>query len=132
MAVDCAIVDIDVLVIGHIEQLVARFHHTGTLGERLEDQEFGHREAHVRAVPPDFVPSRVHQQPTALERRRVGLVGACDGFAALQLLPAQDRTNARDQKPLREGFGDVVIRAHGKAERFVDLIVLGGEEDHRH
>src|SRR4051794_32073578 len=37
MAVDGAIVDIDVVLIGDVHQLVARFHHPGPLGERFED-----------------------------------------------------------------------------------------------
>src|SRR5678816_1071533 len=42
VAVDRPVVDVDILVIGDVEQLVARLDHSGALGERLEDQEFGH------------------------------------------------------------------------------------------
>src|SRR6185295_20097251 len=40
MAVDGAVVDIDVVLIGDVHQLVAGFHHAGPLRQRLEDQEF--------------------------------------------------------------------------------------------
>src|SRR5215213_284873 len=41
VAVDRPIVDVNVLVIGDVEQLVARLDHAGALGERFEDQELG-------------------------------------------------------------------------------------------
>ena len=37
-----------------------------------------------------------------------------------------------DQQALRERFADEIVRAHFEAEQFVDLLILGGEEDHRH
>src|SRR5438477_2171298 len=39
VAVDGAVVDIDVVAIGHIEQLVTAFYDTRPLCQRLEDQE---------------------------------------------------------------------------------------------
>src|SRR3954471_10989625 len=41
MAVDGAIVDIDVVLIGDVHQLVAGLHHARSLGQRFEDQELG-------------------------------------------------------------------------------------------
>ena len=81
VAVDRAVVDIDVVLVGDVEQLVAALDHAGPLGERLEDQEFGHRQRDVLAVPHDLVPRRVHRQPAALEQRRFGLVAGRAGFA---------------------------------------------------
>jgi hypothetical protein len=52
--------------------------------------------------------------------------------AVLAAGAAQHRLDALDQKALRERLPDEVIRAHLEAEQFVDLLVLGGEEDHRH
>src|SRR3954462_6661028 len=40
VAVDGAIVDIDVVLIGDVHQLVAGLDHPRPLGERLQDQEF--------------------------------------------------------------------------------------------
>src|SRR5688572_25807644 len=74
VAVDRPVVDIDVVLVGDVEQLVAALHHSGTLGERLEDQELGHRQGDVLAVPDDLVPSRVHGQPPALQERGFGFV----------------------------------------------------------
>src|SRR5215213_7119599 len=42
VAVDGAVVDIDIVAIGDVEQLVARFYDSGALGEGFEDQELGH------------------------------------------------------------------------------------------
>ena len=42
VAVDGAVIDIDLLVIGHIHQLIAAFHEHGTLGKGLQQHEFGH------------------------------------------------------------------------------------------
>src|SRR3712207_3285337 len=47
VAVDGAVVDIDVVLVGDVHQLVARLDHAGTLGERLEDHELGHRQGDV-------------------------------------------------------------------------------------
>src|SRR6478609_6648261 len=41
VAVDSAVIDIDVVVIGDIEQLIAGLDDSRTLGERLQDHEFG-------------------------------------------------------------------------------------------
>ena len=42
------------------------------------------------------------------------------------------RLDALNHEALGERFGDVVVGAHLEAEQLVDLLVLGGEEDHRH
>src|SRR3982750_737819 len=54
VAVDGAVVDISVVAIGHIEQLVTRFHNSRALRQRFEDQELGDGERDVLAVPPDL------------------------------------------------------------------------------
>src|SRR3546814_19791927 len=51
VAVDRAVVDIDVVVIGRIHQLVARFHDAGPLRQRLQDQELGDGLCDGLAVP---------------------------------------------------------------------------------
>src|SRR3546814_18643013 len=52
-------------------------------------------------------------------------------FAEAAFGPAQHRPYSRDQQTVGKGFGDVIVRAHRKAERFVQLIVFGCEEYHR-
>jgi hypothetical protein len=54
------------------------------------------------------------------------------GDAVLRHAAAQHRLHALDQEALREWFADEVVGAHLEAEQLVDLLVLGGEEDHRH
>src|SRR6185369_619693 len=51
MAVDRAVIDIHIVLIGDVEQLVARLHHSGPLGERLQDQKFGDGQSDILAVP---------------------------------------------------------------------------------
>ena len=50
----------------------------------------------------------------------------------LGLEAPQHRLDALHHQALRERLGDVVVGAHLEAEQLVDLLVLGGEEDHRH
>src|SRR5688500_18235040 len=65
VAVDGAVVDVDVVLIGDVHQLVARFDHAGPLRQRLEDHELGDRQGDVAPVPCHPVPGRIHVQPPA-------------------------------------------------------------------
>ena len=49
VTVDRAVVDETVIAISRIEQLIAGLHHPRTLGQRLEDQEFGDGQLHLSA-----------------------------------------------------------------------------------
>src|SRR5688572_29720559 len=62
VAVDRPVVDVDVVLVGDVEQLVAAFHHSRALRERFEDQEFGDGQSHVLAGPHHLVAGRVHGQ----------------------------------------------------------------------
>ena len=62
VAVDGAVVDIDLVVIGRIHQRVAALHDAGALGERLQDQEFRDRQRHRLAVPGAGVAVGVHRR----------------------------------------------------------------------
>src|SRR5687767_10371217 len=93
VAVDRPVVDIDVVLVGDVEQLVAALDHPGPLRERLEDHELGHRQRDLPAVPQHLVPRRVHGQPPALEQRRFGLVARRAGLAPGELLAAQQRAD---------------------------------------
>src|ERR1700759_5604446 len=46
VAVDRAVVDIDLVVIGRVHQAVAALHEAGPLRQRLQDEEFRHGETH--------------------------------------------------------------------------------------
>ncbi|MCY1299409.1 hypothetical protein D9M70_489360 [compost metagenome] len=101
----------------------------------MEDEEFGHRQRYRLALPGAGVALLVHHQLPALERAR-GRVGSLGGirrvggsrFAVCGA--TQDRLDAFDQQALREGLGDEVVGTHLQTEEFVDLFILGGEEDH--
>src|SRR5438552_5046617 len=51
VTVDGAIVDIDIVAIGYVEQLVTGFYNAGPLRERFEDQKLGDGQADEEAVP---------------------------------------------------------------------------------
>src|SRR5580704_12862661 len=51
MAVDGAVIDIDLFVVRHIHQGVAALDHARTAGQRLQDQEFGNRQGDRLILP---------------------------------------------------------------------------------
>src|SRR6476646_5446436 len=59
VTVDGPVINVDIFMIGDIEQLVARFDDAWALGERFEDQEFGYGQGHVLAFPLHLVAVRV-------------------------------------------------------------------------
>ena len=54
------------------------------------------------------------------------------GVFAVGRLAAQQHADALDQQALGERLLDVVVRAHAQAHQLVHLVILRGEEDHRH
>src|SRR5260221_8822958 len=126
VAVDGAIVDIDVLAIGAINELVAALNVAGAQRQRLEDEELGDGEIDIDATPAALVPRRVEHELAALHHR-LALAAA-----ARQLAAAQQGADALDQEALREWLLDVVGGAHAQAEHLVHLVVLRGQEDDRH
>ena len=129
MAVDGSIVHVDVLAVGGVDQLVAALDVTGTAGQCLQEQELGHRDVERAAPPRAQVARRVQHEVAAAQDV---LVVRLAGFLRRQVAPAQQRPDTLDQQPLGERFLDVVVGAHAQAQHLVDLVVLGGEEDHRH
>src|SRR5207237_10181706 len=65
VAVDRAVIDVDMLAIGRVHQLIAIFDVTRTLRQRLEDQELGHRQLDGFAVPGTLVARRVDRHRPA-------------------------------------------------------------------
>ena len=45
---------------------------------------------------------------------------------------AEDDAGAGGKFPAAEGLGDVVVGAHAQADELVDLVVAGGQQDHRY
>src|SRR5665213_1668673 len=128
VAVDGAVVDIDVLAVSTVHQLVATLDVAGPHGERFEDQKLGYREIDILAAPGALMPSRIERQIAALDDR-LGFGGL---LATRDLAPAQQRADALDQQALRERLLDVVVRAHTQAENLIHLVVLRRQEDHWH
>src|SRR5260221_9958290 len=69
VAVDGAVVDVDMLAVGGIHQLVAALDVTGPRRQRFEDEELGDGELDVLALPGAEVARRVEQQVATLDHR---------------------------------------------------------------
>src|SRR5579862_8083244 len=67
VAVDGAVVDIDLIVVGRVHQVVAAFDEAGALGQGLQEQELGHGQLHWPVVPQAVVPRGIEGQPPALD-----------------------------------------------------------------
>jgi hypothetical protein len=130
VAVDGAVVDIDLVVIGRIHQRIPALDHARARRQRLQDQELGDGERHRLVLPRAGMAFRVHPQEPAFEHLRG--VGFLRCGRILDRGPAQHRLDPLDQQPLRERLPDEIVGAHLEAEQFVDLLVLRGEEDDRH
>ena len=65
VAVDGAVVHVDVLAIGGVDQLVARLHHARPRRQRLDQQELGHGELDVLAAPGALVLGLVEHEVAA-------------------------------------------------------------------
>src|SRR5258708_35134736 len=53
--IDCAIIDIDLIVIGRIHEIIPALDEAGPLRQRLQDEELRHRQTDRFAVPHAFV-----------------------------------------------------------------------------
>src|SRR5262245_33352267 len=106
VAVDGAIVDIDLVVVGSVHERVARLYYTRARGERLQDQELGYRQHHGVPVPVASVALGIEPQLAPLEH-----AGRFGGRPAglLRLEAAQHGFDALHHQALRERLGDVVV-----------------------
>src|SRR5574338_652097 len=127
VAVDGSVVDIDLIIIGRVHQLVAALHVTRALGQRLEDEEFRHREAHLFALPGAGVTVGIEREFASHDRFLVASLPA--GRAGARA--PQKRLHAFAEQALGERLFDVVVGADIEADDLVHLIVLRGEEDDR-
>src|SRR4029077_11254996 len=117
VAVDCSVVDIDVLAVSRIHQLVAVLDVPRAVGERFEDQELGHGELDRRAAPGAEMAHRIENQLSADDDRLALRLVAL----ARKLAATDQRTDPLDQQPLRKRLLDVVVRTHAQAQQLVDL-----------
>ena len=58
--------------------------------------------------------------------------GRAGAFGLAGFIAAEQGTDALQQQALAEWLGDVVVGAEAQAHQFIDLLVLGRQEDHRH
>ena len=129
MAVDGAVVDIDVFAVGRIDQLVATFHHAGPRRQGLHQQKLGDGELDVLRVPGALVLGVIEHELAAYHDAGGRGAGA---LGARNLVAAQQGADALKQQALAERLLDVVVGAEAQAHQFVDFLVLRGEEDYRH
>src|SRR5689334_14764838 len=67
VAVDGAIVDVNLIVVSGIHQRIATLNHTGTGGQCLEDKKLGDRQSYGLAFPGARMPLGIHAQLPALQ-----------------------------------------------------------------
>ena len=127
--VDGAVVHVDVLAIGGVDQLVAGFHHAGARCQGLYQQELGHGQLDVVTLPGALVLGLVQGQ-LAAHHQAAGR--GTRAFRLAALIAAEQGADALDQQALGERLGDVVVGAEAQAHELVHLLVLGGQEDDRH
>src|SRR5215469_11780286 len=72
VAVNGAIVDIDLIVVGRIHESVAALDHPGPGRQCLQDQKFSDRKGHSFGLPCPDVPFWIHPQLAPLQRLGVG------------------------------------------------------------
>src|SRR5690606_21487897 len=99
VAVDGAVIYIDLVVIGGIHQRIPALHIAGALGERLKDQKFRHGQHNLLAVPCAGMTLRIEHQLATLQnlvRRAFG-----SGTFRLGRHAAEHRLHALDKQALR-------------------------------
>src|SRR5690606_28960804 len=103
MAVNRAVIHIDLLIISRIHEGVTTFHHSGTLCQRMKDQEFGDGQRDRFALPGASVALLIHNQLTTLKRFCLLSARLCRTVARGN--PAKHGLDTLDQKTLREWLG---------------------------
>src|SRR5919198_1120268 len=73
------------------------------------------------------MPGRIKYQMAPHDNRLALRIVALTG----ELTAPDQRPDALDQKPLREGLSDVIIGAHPEPEQLVDFVILGCQKDYR-
>src|SRR5882757_11363537 len=129
VAIDGAVVDIDLIVISGIHEGIAAFHNAGTACQRLQDQKFRNSESHGLIFPSTGVAFLVHAQQAAFEDLGIHVLGS---GAIFRRHAAQHSLHAFDEKTLRERLANEVVGPHFEAEQFIDLFVFGCEKYDRH
>ena len=129
MAVDGPVIHIDLIIIGHIHQLIPAFHKARTRGQRLQQQELGHGQRDIIALPCHRVAQGIHGQLTAFEDLAfldIPFIILCPHF-----LTTQKRPDAFHQQTLGKRFGHIVIGPHTQAKNLINLVIFGCQENDR-
>src|ERR1700730_19382372 len=106
MAVDGAVLDVDLIIVGSIHQRVSALENTRTQRESLQNQKLSDRKQDGFIFPCACVTFRVHSEAPVLQR-----LGAPWLFWN-ELVAAQHSLDPLQQKPTRERFSNEIIRAH--------------------
>ena len=100
------------------------------LGQRLQQQEFRYGQRNLLPFPADGMAQRIHAQRATVHD--LGFFGNSHFTGRDRFLPAQQRADTLDQKPLGERLFHVIVCTHAQPQDLVDLVVLRGQEDDRH
>ena len=108
-----------------LDELRAGEGHRGPLGQGHQQIPFGRCQRNWFSLQVDLLPERVDLKIAEYPwgRRSAGVAGVPAPWAT------QDRLHACHQLAHAEGFGDVVIGAHGQADQGVHLVRSGGHDD---
>src|ERR1700712_2695028 len=124
VAVDGAVGDLDVELIGGVHDLLATENHRGPRQERPQDSKFDGGQAQREAGELRDMLFGIDRK-LALGKRRRFLCVRPAGHAA------QNDVNAGNEFARAEGFGDVIVAADLKAEHAVDLVVARRKKQDR-
>ncbi len=127
VAVDGAVRDLDVQLIGRGHDLLAVEHHGGPAEQGAQDAELqrGQRQRHLAEMR--RVRVLIEPQPAMGKLPRLRLPGRGPRCGA-----AQDDVDAGHQLARAERLGDIVVAADLEPEHAVDLLVAGRQEQDRH
>ena len=125
--VDAAIERLPVLVVGEIEQLIAREHPVGMLDERLQQVELHAGDRHLLAVGV-VQPVRLEIEPAGADRHRRGGGRRIGGGLGRRCAQApQHGPDAGQQLAQIDRLGDVVVGADLQPDHAIDHLARGGQ-----
>src|SRR5205085_12579276 len=122
VAVDRAIIDIDLIVVGGVHQRIAAFHHARARRQCLQDQKFRDCQRYRLVLPGAGMTLGIHAQQSTVERLGVGFLWYGSGIFWRRA--AQHGLHALNQQALRKGLADKIVSAHFEPEQLVDLLSL--------
>ena len=130
MAVNRAVINIDIFAIGRINQLVTVFHMARMFRKCLDQQELGHGQVHMLAFPAAHVTRRIKNQIPTLQHiiRPVRAHTAC----AHDFRTAQQCADTFNQQTLGKRLLDIIVFPHAKTGQLINLVIFRCQENDRH